>query len=95
MTDEGDAVTSDDLMAGMRSDSDSAMSAALAAATQWVGEGIEGVGEGRNADGEPCIVVLVSELDPDKRAKIPTEYAGFEVVLDDSDTIHALDDETC
>lgn len=95
MINEGDAVTADDLMAEMSGESDPAMSAALADAALWVGEGIEGVGEGRNADGEPCIVVLVSELDPAKRAKIPTEHAGFEVVLDDSDTIHALDDETC
>jgi hypothetical protein len=95
MIDEGDAITAEDLMAGMSGDADAAMSSALADAAQWIGAGIEGVGEGRNADGEQCIVVMVSELDPERRAKIPTQYAGFDVVLDDTDTIHALDDDTC
>ena len=94
MTDEHDAVTAEDLMAGMFDDSDPAMSSALADASNWVGEGIEGVGEGRTADGEPCIVVMVSELDPERRAKIPTEFRGFEVVHLETDTIHAFDDST-
>lgn len=95
MIDEGDAITAEDLLAGMSADSGTAISAALADAAQWIGEGIEGVGEGRTADGEPCIVVMVSELDPDRRAQIPTQHAGFDVMLDDTDTIHALDDDTC
>ena len=94
MTDERDVVTAEELMAGMAGPADPEMGSALAEATSWVGEGIEGVGEGRNADGEPCIVVMVSELDPAKRANIPSDFRGFEVVLDDTDTIHALDDDT-
>lgn len=94
MTDERDAVTAEELMAGMSGGSDSAISSALDDASQWVGDGIEGVGEGRTADGEPCIVVMVSELDPARRAKIPAEFGGFEVVLDETDTIHALGDDT-
>ena len=72
---------------------DSAIARALEDAAEWIGPGIEGVGEGRTDDGEPCIVVLASRLDPETRARIPQTHAGFAVVVHDTDTIHALNDD--
>lgn len=78
-----------ELLEGMADETDPEMAAALESAAMWMGPGVEGVGQGVTDDGKPCIVVFVSELDPQVRAKLPTLHHGFPVVLRETGVFQA------
>lgn len=78
----------DELLADLAGGS-SAIDAAVAEASAWIGDGVEGVGEGRTDRGVPCLVVFVSSLDPAVRDRIPTAVNDFPVILSTSDTFRA------
>ncbi|MEL6982827.1 MAG: hypothetical protein AAFO29_10430 [Actinomycetota bacterium] len=78
----------DDLLAGM-AEPPSALDAAIGEASIWIGDGIEGVGEGRTDDGSPCLVVFVSALDQATRDRVPATMHGYPVVLSATDSFVA------
>ncbi len=53
--------------------------------------GVVGVAEGE-ADGRPCIMVYVIEMNPSLERQIPTELEGWPVVARESGEIRAVDD---
>jgi hypothetical protein len=55
--------------------------------------GVVAVGEGRTADGKPCIRVYVEDLTPERRARIPRTLGPYPVEVEDSGgPIRALPD---
>ncbi len=74
----------DELLADLDAEP-SSIERAVAEASSWIGDGIEGVGEGRTDDGEPCVVVFVSTLDADTRRRIPSSVGDHPVVLSGTD----------
>jgi hypothetical protein len=40
---------------------------------------VEGVYEGRDERGKPCIVIMVDELTPETRAALPEQLEGYPV----------------
>lgn len=78
----------DELLADLAGGS-SAIDVAVAEASAWIGDGVEGVGEGRTDNGEPCLVVFVSSLDPAVRDRIPTAINGYPVILSSTDAFRA------
>ncbi len=78
----------DELLADLAGEP-SSLQDAIAEMSSWIGEGIEGVGEGRTDAGEPCIIVYVSALDQATRDRIPVEVDGHPVVLSATDIFRA------
>ncbi len=78
----------DELLADLAGGS-SPIEAAVAEASAWIGDGVEGVGEGRTDGGEPCLVVFVSSLDPAVRDRIPTAVNDYPVILSTTDAFRA------
>jgi hypothetical protein len=54
---------------------------ALESAARLLGDVVEGIGEGETADGEPCIVVMVSSGTPDVEGRIPESIEGIPVEI--------------
>ena len=57
-------------------------SAVTAASTEFMSvEGVVGVGQGKNAHDEACIVVFTDKDSTSLARKVPPTFQGFEVVL--------------
>jgi hypothetical protein len=56
--------------------------------------GVVGTAESRLDDGRPCILVLVTRLTPELRAKLPEQIEGWPVKVEASGEIHAFPDST-
>ena len=69
---------------------DPTMAQAIEEASQWIGKGIEGVGEGRTDDGKPCIVVFVSRGGIQLEDRLPDTIRGFAVIISGTEEFHAL-----
>ena len=54
--------------------------------------GVVGTAESRLDDGRPCILVLVTQLTPELRAKLPDQIEGWPVKVEASGEIHAFPD---
>ena len=52
-------------------------------------EGIEGVGQGETADGDPCVVVMVSVRTAEVDRHIPASIEGFPVEIMETGTFTA------
>ncbi len=55
--------------------------------------GVQMVYEGRTAEGDPCIKVGVSEIDPAVRAAIPPVLEGWPVEIEQTGEIRPLHDD--
>ena len=53
-------------------------------------EGVQGVAQGKSK-GKDCILVIVSQPEKEMAGKIPDSVMGYEVVLEFSGPIQALD----
>lgn len=51
--------------------------------------GVVGIGLGQS-QGQPCIKLFVSARTADSQAKIPTALEGYQVVVEETGTFHAL-----
>jgi hypothetical protein len=69
---------------------DPMMAQAIEEASQWIGKGVEGVGEGRTEDGDPCVVVFVSRGGVQLEDRLPDAIRGFAVIVSGTDEFHAL-----
>ena len=54
--------------------------------------GVTTVAESRGADGKPCVLILVTRLTPELRARLPQSLEGWPVVVEESGEIRALPD---
>ena len=52
--------------------------------------GVAGVGVSE-CDGKPCIKVMLEEKTPELMAEIPSRHGGFEVVVEETGEIRALE----
>jgi hypothetical protein len=62
------------------------ISDALQEARAWMDEisGVQGVGEGRTSDGQPCVNVYVVSKALVPKGEIPDQFSGFPVCVIDS-----------
>ena len=64
---------------------------ALREAEKWMTvESVQGIAQGKNK-GKDCIVVIISRPKEEMHGKIPDSVMGYEVVLEFSGPIQALD----
>jgi hypothetical protein len=61
------------------SGSDPRIRAAVASAVERFGHDVAGIGEGRTAEGTPCVVVMLAADDPGLTARLPTDIDGVPV----------------
>ncbi len=60
---------------------------ALKEVNHWIEiEGVEAVGQG-SADGNDCIIIVLSNPQKELKQDIPNEYKGFKIVFVESDKI--------
>jgi hypothetical protein len=52
--------------------------------------GVTGVGVGEDENGQPVISVMVAELTPELKSRLPTELGGYRVRLDVTGEITAF-----
>ena len=52
--------------------------------------GVTGVGIGEDENGQPVIAVMVEEMTPELKSRLPTELGGYRVRLDVTGEITAL-----
>lgn len=54
--------------------------------------GVAAVAESRDAQGQPCVLILVVRLTPELRARLPRTLEGWPVVVQESGEIRAMPD---
>jgi hypothetical protein len=60
---------------------DERMRRALERATELLGDSVEGVGQGSTAEGQPCVLVMVSSRTPELEERVPKSIEGVPVEI--------------
>jgi hypothetical protein len=56
--------------------------------------GVVGTAEARTDDGHPCVLVLVERLTPELRRALPRALEGWPVRIEETGSVHAMEDST-